>query len=964
MSKLLTFLLILLTFLTTTPHTMVGSLLIRLDRRHQVFKEWEASGYSGPLPSLVPVLGHHTSRPFISLSVQQCYFKALSLRYGNTLKSGTSLYDPSAVVEVSISESLSPELASRKLSSIPGILFAEPKPVHSILTSPNDSLYPDQYYLHLVRAEHAWPKIPDNREVVVAIVDTGVDTTHNDLRENIWVNVGETGLDTFGRDKRNNGVDDDSNGFIDDWFGWDFVGSGSIEDNIPLPGHLHGTHVAGIAGAVTNNHIGIAGTALGVKLMAIKVGSDNPSHNTVDKIGDAVLYAAAMGANVVNCSFGSPSFSQAEQEVFQAASDLGATIVAASGNNGLEMIYYPAGYKSVIAVGASTRSDVIASFSNYHRMVDIVAPGSSIVSCVPGNDYSWFDGTSLSTPIVSAVAAMTIRSNPALTPRHVKAVLLSSATNIDTLNQNQIGKFGAGRVDALQAVIAANSPRTYVDVDSLHWFKKGSDAQSERFISSDTLSVSFTLDNLYSDVGPMRIVFTDKTMGFPAGLVRHELTISGIQSGSSYPVLLEPFVVLTENLPLNALVQVLVEMFTADSILVGRRMLTATVNQSWTTLSRNDIRVTVNSSGNIGYNDFPLNTQGIGFSYRTSSSLLFEGALMISTGSGNVINSARGVGSSVKDTDFQVLNPISVQQLPDIPVSEATALFNDSWAPSPAGLIVSSRVYQGSADSVRNGILVCYTAYNTSRTETVDPFYLSLYLDWDIGPGGESNLAAWDYGRGIAYCSSTSLQDYPAVGVSMISDLPINFFAIDNDGITHDNPGVYRGFDRVTKWRMMSGGIGRAVSNITDVSMVLGGGPASIAPGDSIQVCFTLSAGMAYPEIVTATDALRAMAASLGMNSTAYTPIGFGQRFVHLTNSPALLPGLQSVTFEIDKPSFVSIDVVDLFGRTALPVFVNERLTGGRFTRSFHLPEIPFGTYFLRMTSYQGQTVFPFVVMR
>ncbi len=240
-------------------------------------------------------------------------------------------------------------------------------------TTPTDASFTDQWGPQKMDCTFAWDLFTGSDNVTVAIVDSGVDYTHPDLSGNMWVNSAEI---------PNNGIDDDGNGYIDDYLGWDAVD----EDGDPYDssGIGHGTHVSGIVGAVANNTLigqNIAGILWKCKLMAVRAGGQWLSDSDV---GEAIRYAADNGADVINMSFGGSSQGTAESAAIQYAANKGVILVAAAGNSDTEQTFYPAGFDEVMAVAATDKDDIRASFSNYGDWISVSAPGVDILSCIPG----------------------------------------------------------------------------------------------------------------------------------------------------------------------------------------------------------------------------------------------------------------------------------------------------------------------------------------------------------------------------------------------------------------------------------------------------------------------------------------------------------------------------------------------------------------------------------------------------
>ena len=321
-------------------------------------------------------------------------------------------------------------------------------------------------------------------QVVVAVIDTGLDYTHEDLVDNLWRNPGESGIDANGADMATNGIDDDGNGFIDDVIGWDF-GRG---DNKPYDMHKsgfallqggnpgHGSHVAGCVAATGDNGKGITGVAPNVKIMVMRFLTEEGSGTTEGAIG-AIKYAVDNGAQILSNSWGSEGEgdageSQALKDAIQYSMDNGVLFVAAAGNGRQGKGYdndndskpaFPASYphENIISVAAVDESDQMGAFSNWGRTtVDIAAPGVKVFSTVPDNRYqdtvinipglivATWDGTSMAAPHVSGAAALYLSKNPNADWREIKNAILSTATPISSMSGKSVsnGKLNVRRL--------------------------------------------------------------------------------------------------------------------------------------------------------------------------------------------------------------------------------------------------------------------------------------------------------------------------------------------------------------------------------------------------------------------------------------------------------------------------------------------------------------------------------------
>lgn len=291
--------------------------------------------------------------------------------------------------------------------------------------------------------------------VIVAVVDTGVDTQHEDLKDVIWVNPNEIAA---------NGIDDDNNGYIDDINGINTLvrdAAGKATVNIKDT-HSHGTHVSGTIGARQNNGLGIAGIASNVKIMGIRTVPNNGDETDID-VAEAFVYAAKNGAKIINCSFGKSS-NEGRQLIPDTLKYIGekygVLVIAAAGNDSSNIDKnptYPASHPSEnLLIIASTQSNgKMSGFSNYGAIgVDVAAPGSNVFSTTPGNRYESMSGTSMATPTTVGVAAEILSHNPDLTVSQLKEVLMKSVTKIDSFKSKMVA---GGRIDLLTALELAKT---------------------------------------------------------------------------------------------------------------------------------------------------------------------------------------------------------------------------------------------------------------------------------------------------------------------------------------------------------------------------------------------------------------------------------------------------------------------------------------------------------------------------
>lgn len=315
------------------------------------------------------------------------------------------------------------------------VVYAEKAPLYHILYTPNDPEYTasklKRWYLNVIQAEKAWDLQKGNPNIKIAILDNAMDVNHPDLKNKFVAEI----------DLANN-------------------------DNDPTPPKKtldwsHGTHVSGLAGAATDNGVGIASIGFNVSLMAVKISSDSTDGKSMSFGYQGIIWAADHGANVINMSWGGPTFFRTGQNVVNYAYNKGCVMVAAAGNDGNTSPSYPADYHHVIAVASTNSDDVKSSFSQYGDAIDVCSPGGSMGSFgiystvyMTSLSYSFMQGTSMASPIVAGLSGLMLSEDSTLTPEKLTAILKATCDNIDAQNPGFVGQLGAGRINAFKAIEA------------------------------------------------------------------------------------------------------------------------------------------------------------------------------------------------------------------------------------------------------------------------------------------------------------------------------------------------------------------------------------------------------------------------------------------------------------------------------------------------------------------------------
>ena len=402
-----------------------------------------------------------------------------------------------------------PEQVAKDLNTAPGVVYAEPVTVHRVQAlrqaDPNDPGFSQQTELQQLRLPEAWDYVKGengNPRVVIAIVDNGGEWYHEDLRANVWTNPSEIA---------DNGIDDDDNGFIDDAHGVNFQNEDDANnDPTPLPtleSWEHGTLVAGAAGAVSDNGIGLAGVAWNADIMHINSGCRDSKQ--ICHGYEGILYAAANGADIINASWGGAGRSTFSDQSLNVATDMGALIVAGAGNNrgtiDEHAPFYPALHPRVLSVGATGKaSRRLAIFSNYGKQVSVFAPGEDILTTGPNDQYYLASGISLAAPLVAGVAALVKTRYPDFTPDRLREYIQVTSESIDAENPDYSRELGNGFVNALAAV--RRSPAS-PGVQINRWELTDDDGNGD-ISPGDEVVLTVEFQNYFADAQQLRVELT------------------------------------------------------------------------------------------------------------------------------------------------------------------------------------------------------------------------------------------------------------------------------------------------------------------------------------------------------------------------------------------------------------------------------------------------------------------------
>lgn len=836
------------------------------------------------------------------------------------------------IVEVTYTAKFSPAVVARALAKIEGVEYAEPVPRHRLMYVPDDPRVDDntQWHLERISALDAWDDVRGDSSVIIAITDTGIDEDHEDLAEAIWRNPGETG-----GGKETNGIDDDNNGFVDDWWGFDFGGDdGSSPDNDPSSdGNDHGTHVAGIAAAIGNNDRGGAGVAFGAQLMIVKISDGTVLDPELPGGFEGILYAASMGAKIINCSWGAKFGARSEQEVIDLVSiNMGALVVAATGNDGVEQLRFPAGYDRVLSVSATTRSDGKWSGSNFGYGVDISSPGDRIYSTLLNDSYGLNSGTSMATPIVSAAAALLKKRNNSLQPEQLTQVLRATADKIDLAAGIQYrGKLGTGRLNMSEAIRNA----TGLVSAGLYNYQVNDESGDGVLDPGEEVTVVYTVKNFLNPsdgvetrvevVEPLSLVVDNTFKDFGPMALGQE-----ISTGTGPTI---HFVVPESTLPNSRIVLRLTTETNENSSMED--YIVMDVFPTYATTDLNNIAATFNSVGNIGYNGLNRD-QGVGFYYGINGSLLYHGGLMIGLGPTQVLDAVRkGPVAAGTEEDFLATESYRLEELEEGSLEIGSARFVDRL--NQVGIDVQMTTFEFLDEP--SFLMVRYRVTNTSPS-TLDNLHCGLYLDWDLQSDGLGDQATFDLDNsmGIVRNPSTDI----VLGTALVSGQDVDYYAMDN-GVES----VRTDFSDSEKWRMMSNGLSKTstVAGI-DVGMVIGGGPVSIPSKGSEEFVFAMLANNSIEGLKEAAGRAHELRSSLSApdgNETVWTGLD-----VRVAPNP--FSGTTGLRLDVRESQHLRLEIFNARGES-IRLLYDGPINSGSRTFRFDPEELPSGLYFYEATA-------------
>ncbi|WP_198172454.1 S8 family peptidase [Hymenobacter ginkgonis] len=818
--------------------------------------------------------------------------------------------------------------------------YVEPVYVRAPFYQPNDpradSTQSSATYLKLINAYRGWDATQGDTSIVIGITDTGFRLNHEDLVRQIKYNYADP----------INGIDDDKDGYIDNFRGWDMAHNNNDPSYESVD--VHGSMSAGLAAAQANNGKGFLGVGFGCKWLPLQIFPGSVPGAFAGY--EAIVYAADHGCQIINMSWGGVGgYSRFEQDVCTyAAVNRDAVLVAAAGNTPANVLVYPASYDHVLAVAATDGGGVIAAFSTYNTRVDLAATGVEIPSTggVTDTDYRAGTGTSFSAPQVAGAAALVRARFPQLRAEQVRAQLRRTANaaiyNLPA-NVPYIGLLGTGTLNVGKAVAALNQREARV-VQSTYL-----PAKPTGYTPGDTISLAVTVRNLLLPISGLTVTLTSQS---PYVTVRQgTFAVGNLATLTQATNEAAPFrlAVAASGVPVNTSALLRYHFVGSDGYQADQYV-TVLVNPDFAQLDAGDLSLSLTSRGNLGYDDLTA-AVGLGARYRDGEPLLSEGGLLLATSPTRVADRLRSRGSASRQSFFTLAQAVRLAPGPRAD-QEVRGTFRDSLPDPQLPRSVGVRVRQhgqswATPAARRNLILLDYSLRNLTA-DTLKALYAGIFTDWDLPGNPGLNVARWDSVNRLSYCfDPVASQVY--TGVQVLGPRPAGVYAINNGAPAGTPIYLADGFSPAEKYLALSGGFGRTnreagANQGADVSTVVSTLVPRLAPGDSATVAFAVLAAPSLAELQAAAQAAAALYTQQVLATVPAAPAVLGQVYPNPTTGE----------LHIRLPTQfgpATAQVLDALGRVVVQATLPA--TGGEIT----LAALPAGLYLLRVAGPAGSLV-------
>ncbi|MEQ6118300.1 S8 family serine peptidase [Reichenbachiella sp. MALMAid0571] len=732
------------------------------------------------------------------------------------LSTGNSVLDNIYIIETGTEQNI--EEIINNLRKYSNVVYVEPFYKEQLLFTPNDTNIGLQTNLNLIKAKEAWDITRGSESIIVGVSDTGVQLDHVDLADNLHLNEADPV----------NGLDDDGNGFVDDYQGWDFA---DLDNDPTADQNGHGTFVAGLSSAVTDNSIGMAGIGYNSKFVPLKVFSSSGG-NSFDTYG-SIIYAADQGYDVINLSWGSEgTYSSFAQDVINyAVLEKDMVVVSAAGNTNEELQFYPASYDYVLSVANTDMEDNKSPGATYSYKVDLTAPGFGIYSTKNGDSYASESGSSFSSPQVAGAAALVKSVFPHWNALQIMEQIRVTADDIYDVeaNQNYLGQLGKGRLNVLRAVSEGTSHSIRIKDFSY------SNSFGEYAFFNDTVTVSL---NFHNYLNPTINATATLSSENPNVIIPDPVLTIGALGEMESSEVFEIAIMITEEAQHEE--RIIVRIDFLDGEYEDFEYFEFPISPANLGINNPAISFNIDRNGNIGRsNNDQQNNYGLYFNENLVSEHL--GVLIGSHEDSISDNLLNDFAQFSYEQDFEALNKIKLynQSVADI---YGKSSFSDSNAGTTSlGVVVEQEVLLWDDDGNSEFAIIEYRVTNNTA-KVKENLKVGFFADWDL-ENKLKNKSNWDLEHKLAYTHNEVSTQF--MGIALISSQNAHVYSIDllnENGNSADLSDTFSDAEKyafLTTEKQIAGELGQG----NDVAQLLTAQIGSLDAYGSQKVAFVIAGG-------------------------------------------------------------------------------------------------------------------------
>jgi subtilisin family serine protease len=730
---------------------------------------------------------------------------------------GEKLADLSLIYKLTFQENTNIIQVKEKLIKSKTCEYVVPQFVPRLCFVPNDDSIPNQYALFKINAFAGWDIHRGDTNMVIGVTDTGIDPFHPDIIGNIKYNYADP----------INGIDDDNDGFTDNFRGWD---TGSNDNNPTADNNFHGQHVSGLSSATPNNNEGIAGSGYFCKLLPIKIANQN---GALVGAYDGLIYAAEHGSKVINCSWGGFQFSELNQDLIRyAAINKDCIIFCGAGNNNDERLFYPASYEYAVSVGATNEQDFKADFSTYGYLLDLFAPGDLVLSTWADGGYLRTGGTSMASPVAAGCAGILRSAFPNWSSQQITEQLKVTCDIIDQIPQNAQyeGKMGKGRVNLFRALTETGRPSVIFND------KRLTDNGEQLFLPGALVQLNGLLINYLSPAANVSVTVSSLTPAFE--VITPSFNFTNFETLDTLPVIGSVILLrVNENAAFNeqGIIKITID---ADGQ-INEEYLFTNVNANFININTTAIKTSIGNNSEIGLtgNSF---LKGNGYQFNNHKDLLYEGGLMIGAETYRVADNLRSEVNGQADEDFFTDIPLEIKNT----TSSLKEWEGRFYSSNELNVVVNQRVISDTTGEKKKFIILEYDISNYS-SETYFGMFGGIFTDWDLANPVENESGVISSQK-IGFVKSG---DSLYCAVKVLSDGNAIYNVMRNGGSSIEGVFINDGISSFEKYLTLSTNNQLINEPVGDIVNVVSTGPFNLNPGEHKLLSFALISSTGIDEL-------------------------------------------------------------------------------------------------------------------